>query len=87
MHASYTELCQFVSYLQPRRVVPCVVALGDATLSDVQARCVRMLKTWDYEASDLFYKCAHDVMSCLSPHKVTKLAAEFSCGVQCVDGW
>lgn len=40
MHASYTEVCQFVSYLKPRRVVPCVVPLGDTVLTDVHGRSV-----------------------------------------------
>ena len=38
MHASYTELCDFIMYLRPRRIVPCVVPLGDSSLADVNVR-------------------------------------------------
>lgn len=40
MHASYTEVCDFVSYLKPKRIVPCVIPVGDRTLSDVKIRYV-----------------------------------------------
>ena len=38
MHASYSELCEFISYLKPRKIVPCVVPLGDTCLRDVHVR-------------------------------------------------
>ena len=41
MHASYSELCDFISYLKPRRIVPCVVPVGDSSLSDVNTRLDR----------------------------------------------
>ena len=43
MHASYEELCQFLHYLKPRRVVPCVVPVGDTSLADVRARSVMLV--------------------------------------------
>ena len=38
MHASYSEVCDFITYLKPRRIVPCVIPVGDASLSDVNRR-------------------------------------------------
>ena len=40
MHASYSEVCDFIAYLKPRRIVPCVIPVGDASLSDVNRRLV-----------------------------------------------
>lgn len=33
-HASYTELLDFIGYLKPERIVPCVVRDGDTELFD-----------------------------------------------------
>lgn len=38
MHASYSELCDFVSYLRPKRIIPCVIPIGDTSLADVCTR-------------------------------------------------
>ena len=40
MHASYSELCSFVKYLQPRTILPCVIpsTLGDTSLTDLHSR-------------------------------------------------
>jgi len=38
MHASYQEVCQFLSYLRPGRIVPCVLPVGDAAFSSLHAR-------------------------------------------------
>ena len=38
MHASFSELCDFIGYVRPRRIVPCVVPFGDSSLADVCAR-------------------------------------------------
>ena len=38
MHASYSELCDFVAYLKPKRIIPCVIPFGDASLMDVCTR-------------------------------------------------
>jgi hypothetical protein len=40
MHASFRELRDFITYVRPRRIVPCVIPFGDASLSDVCARYV-----------------------------------------------
>ena len=43
MHASYSEVCDFITYLKPRRIVPCVVPVGDASLSNVIRRLKMLL--------------------------------------------
>jgi hypothetical protein len=43
MHASFRELRDFITYVRPRRIVPCVIPFGDASLSDVCARLKGLL--------------------------------------------
>ena len=38
MHASYSELRDFVTYLKPKRIIPCVVPFGDSSLAGVCSR-------------------------------------------------
>ena len=40
MHASYDELCAFVTHLSPRSVVPCVIpySIGDTSIVDLHDR-------------------------------------------------
>ena len=40
MHASFSELHDFITYIRPRRIVPCIVPFGDSSLSDVCARYI-----------------------------------------------
>lgn len=38
MHASYSELQDFITYIKPKRIVPCVIPCGDSSLTDVCTR-------------------------------------------------
>ena len=48
MHASFSELKDFITYVRPRRIVPCVIPFGDASLSDVCARYMVMYAALGY---------------------------------------
>ena len=38
MHASYSELKEFITYIKPKRIVPCVIPSGDSSLTNVYTR-------------------------------------------------
>ena len=49
MHSSYTELCDFISYLSPHSIVPCVIpfSLGDTSITDLHSR-LKESKLFEY---------------------------------------
>ena len=38
MHSSFSEICNFVGYIRPKEIVPCVVPTGDSALTEAHAR-------------------------------------------------